>query len=412
MDSKQSYLSNKDTILEFLREHETKRSENLNLVASENVLSPLVRKALSSDMAGRYSSEFYGGNSTIRDVIGYVELQAKDLFSCEYACVAPISGNMCDLAALNVFSSIGDVVSMVSSDDGGYPFEIQYFGRKPKYLPFNHEIWNIDLEAFDEFLTEINPRLIILGASVFPYPHPISEILEKTTSDQTVVYDASHVLGLIAGHQFQQPFDEGLSLMFGSTHKSFPGPQGGIVLGNDLETFEKIQHQFSIQTSEHPFGHHEGTILVDNVHSNRIAALGFALVEMLEFGREYAKQVVRNSRALGNALTAFGYPVHIVEPYGPSVSHQVLLKMPSDQGLEFKRKLESCGIFIDAFVRIGTAEASRRGMKETDMKMVAELINRASQGDESPERIQKDVREFCASFNKLAFCFDSPPDIF
>ncbi|MFW9964000.1 MAG: hypothetical protein ACFFCX_10575 [Candidatus Sifarchaeia archaeon] len=389
-----------------LRKYEENRDRSLNLVASENALSPLVREALASDLAGRYSSEFYGGTGTTRKLIEQAEDFAKELFNCDYACVAPISGHLCDLAALNSLTREGDTISLVSSDHGGYPFDIESFFRKREFLPFDSVEWTLDYSQLDSFFSENNPDLTILGASAILYPYSLNDVLKHVDETNQVVYDGSHVLGLIAGQQFQDPFREGVGVLFGSTHKSFPGPQGGIVLGTDKETYEKIVHQYSVQTSEHPFGQHKGTILVDNVHSHRIAALSLAILEMLEFGTEYAKQVVQNSKALGQALIDRGYPIKTNRSNNVSESHQILMKINGDDGLRLKRHLETCGINIDAFIRIGTAEVTRRGFKERDMETIADLIHRGMDGKEDASTIKADVTDLCSTRDGLDYCFN------
>ncbi|MFX1252637.1 MAG: hypothetical protein ACFFCZ_13610 [Promethearchaeota archaeon] len=396
----------------YLRSHQTLRDSHLNLVASENALSPLVRNALSNDLAGRYSSEFYGGSKITRTIIEYVNELAKELFQCDFASVAPISGNMCDLAAVNSLTSVGDTVALVSMSNGGYPFQIEAFDRKVAYLPFDEEKWNLKYTELEQFYEIHTPKLTILGASAFIYPYSIPKVIKHIKLDkQHIVYDGSHVLGLIAGRRFQNPLGEKIPVLFGSTHKSFPGPQGGIILGNDQEIFDLMCHQFSIQTSEHPFGKHHGTILVDNVHSNRIAALGFSLLEMLEFGQAYADQVIKNTKSLGHALQKHGFPVVNNNMFGISQSHQILMPMDTNGGLKFKEKLENAGIFTDAFVRIGTSEITRRGFKEAEMKVIAELISLAINEEKEAHVIKKEVLDFCSNFTELEFCFSEYKDL-
>jgi len=218
-----------------LTDNERIRNSQLNLVVSENVLSPLVRKALSTDLAGRYSSEFYGGSNITRNIIDYVRELAKELFNCDFAYITPISGNICDVAAINSLTSVGDLVALINMETGGYPFEISAFNRKTAFLPFDKEKWTLDYEKIEEFFSSNRPALTILGASAILYPYSITKVLKNINNEtQYVVYDGSHVLGLIAGNRFQNPLEDGVPLLFGSTHKTFPGPQGGIILSNDI----------------------------------------------------------------------------------------------------------------------------------------------------------------------------------
>ena len=360
----------------------------------------MASSALANDMAGRYSSDFYGGTQFIREIIDLTREHAKDLFNSEFACITPVSGHLCDLAALNAFTRPGDKVAMISKDEGGYPFDIGSFHRELVSLPFDHDNWMIDYSKLPDFYDSHNPSLTILGSSVIPYPTDISKFV--SFSGHELVFDGSHVLGLIAGGQFQNPLEEGASVLFGSTHKSFPGPQGGIILANDRDVFEKIASRFTIQSSHNPFDH-MGTILVDNTHANRIAALGVTLLEMLKFGKEYADQVVRNSKALGQELLKLGLPVKKSSEFGVSQSHQLLLPVESDLGNEWKDQLEKNGLLVDAFVRIGTAEITRRGMKEATMKTLAELISRVINDKED---VRSEVDDLCAEFSDIHYTFD------
>ena len=163
-------------ILNLVRAHETYRGMTLNLSGAENVSSSLVRRCLSSDLGNRYYSEYYGGTKFIRQIRESSERLAMEVFNCRFASVFPLSGHMCDLAAVLGFTNVGDNVAMVSTLVGGYPFNLSIFGRKRVDLPFNEQKWNIDLTNFDRFLKDKHPSLIILGASFFLFPHPVQEI--------------------------------------------------------------------------------------------------------------------------------------------------------------------------------------------------------------------------------------------
>lgn len=382
---------------EILHDHQALRNKSINLLPSENVLSPMASSALANDMAGRYSSDFYGGTKFIRKVIDLTQEYAKEVFRSEYASIIPISGHLCDLAALYAYTKPAEEIALISKDGGGYPFDIGAFGRKIVPLPFDHDNWTIDYDKIPNFYEKNHPTLTILGSSVIPYPTDISKF--EPYNNQRIVFDGSHVLGLIAGDKFQNPLKEGASVLFGSTHKSFPGPQGGIILANEKEAFEKIASQFAIQSSNNPFDH-MGTILVDNVHANRIAALGVTLLEMLKFGSEYATQIVKNSQILGQELKKYGLPVVEHRKYGVSQSHQLLL--PMEEGERVKESLEKNGLMVDAFIRIGTAEVTRRGMKEEEMKQIADLMHQVIH---EKTDVSADVRELAGKFTEIHYTF-------
>ena len=357
-----------------LREHEELRSSGINLVASENFLSPRVRAALASDLAGRYLDSGYGGSRHAREIAEETESLARRLFRCGHALVTPLSGNLCVLACLEAFTSPGDAVAMLPFAAGGYPFGLEKFHRRRVALPADPRGLEIDAGAAAEAVSRGGARLVFLGASFIPFPHPVAEIrnkLENIGHDCLLVYDGSHVLGLIACGGFQDPLREGADVLIGSTHKTLFGPQGGLVLTDSGELATRLRRMLELDLEA-------GIALVDNPHLNRIAALGLALEELLE-NPSYGDRVVENARALAGALDRSGVPVRFRER-GYTASHQVLLDLPSPEAGRLCRELEEAGIFIDAWGRLGTAEATHRGMGPEEMEAVAGLIAEAYSG--------------------------------
>ncbi|MEM3641980.1 MAG: serine hydroxymethyltransferase, partial [Candidatus Bathyarchaeia archaeon] len=258
---------------------------------------------------------------------------------------------------------------------------------------FLKEKMNIDVERAEEAIKRVKPKVIIFGASYILFPHPLRELAEIARENGACVgFDGSHVLGLIAGKHFQDPLREGAHVLFGSTHKSFFGPQGGIILAykeHGQVMKEKIYPRF-----------------VDNAHWNRIAALTLALAEMKNFGRAYAEQVVRNSKALAKALHNYGFPVACPN-LGFTQSHQVILDFGDyEQGKRIAEKLQRANIIVDRVIRIGTCEVTRRGMKEAEMLKIAELTKRTVLDGENPETIKDEVIKLCSDFQRIEYCFE------
>ncbi|MCG3252508.1 MAG: serine hydroxymethyltransferase, partial [Candidatus Heimdallarchaeota archaeon] len=235
--------------LELLENHKIFRKDSINLIASENYASPFVRAILSSDLGNRYSSDYYGGTKFIQQIINKTESFIRELFDADYAIVSPLSGNMCDLALILGLTKSGNkIMSVEAGDSGGYPINYEFFNRK--YLPFHFskENMNILVEESIEAIKKLKPKLVIFGSSFFPFPHPVKEITQEFEKRKTIhfAFDGSHVLGLIAGKQFQDPLREGSPILVGSTHKSFPGPQGGLIVTNDMEQYETLSSTFDI----------------------------------------------------------------------------------------------------------------------------------------------------------------------
>lgn len=383
---------------EALRKHERWRGEEcLNLIASENVTSPSVRKILGSDLGHRYTSpdRFYSGSKFTDQVEDLARRLTCEVFGSEWADVTPLSGHVADMTLLSTFARRGDKILSVSTDDGGYPGITQAgyartLGVENLYFPFDKDRWNIRADESVELIKNQRPKLVILGASFILFPLPTGTIASVCRDvGATLAYDGSHVLGLVAGRAFQQPLQEGARILLGSTHKSFFGPQGGIIAAYKPEG-EQIRNTIF-------------PAIVDNAHWNRIAALAAALLEAKKFGRQYASQVVRNSRALAESLDEAGVPVRCRD-YGYTASHQVLLDMDRLEDTEtVPGRLQDANIIVDRGIRLGTSEMTRRGMREKDMNNVAEIIGRVVSGREAPRAARKKVIALARRFRTIHY---------
>lgn len=339
-----------------LREHEALRGGGVNLVASENVLPAVARGALASDLQGRYHSQWYGGTRVVGKIVRRTEELACEVFRAEHALVTPLSGNVCDLAALLAFTDVGDGVGILPFSAGGYPLDFGLFGRRRVDLPVRAGSFEPDAGGFP--LAE-PIRLLIAGASFIPFAHALPSL---TALCRPMIYDGSHVLGLIACGIFQDPLREGADALIGSTHKSLYGPQGGLVLTQS----EEIAARFRAVLE---FGLGGLIGLVDNPHPGRIAALGLALEHLLG-DRDYGSRVVANARTLAAALEAEGVPVRFRDR-GYTDSHQLFLDLGPDAARTYCEALEREGIFLDIIGRMGTAEVTARGLGPEDMTGIA-----------------------------------------
>lgn len=389
-----------DKILNLVKAHEQWRGkECLNLIPSENVMSHTVRSLLSSEIGHRYTSRdrFYMGTSFMDELELYGEELAKDVFGAETADLHPLSGHVADLIFLASFTKPCDLFMCVSEEDGGYPGLGEsglagLLNLRVKPFPFLKDLMNVDVKNAQEAIRRMKPKVVIFGASYILFPHPVKELADVAREIGGLVgFDGSHVLGLIAGKQFQDPLREGAHALFGSTHKSFFGPQGGIILA-DKEHGEVMKEKIYPR-------------FVDNAHWNRIAALTLALAEMKNFGKAYAEQVTRNSKVLAKALHDYGFPVKCAD-LGFTRSHQIILDFRDrEQSLRIAVKLQRANIIVDRAIRIGTCEVTRRGMKEEEMLKIAELIKRTVD-EEKPEVLKKEVAKLCNNFQKIEYCFE------
>ncbi len=379
-----------------VKEHEKYRTKTtLNLIASENFASPEARSYLSSDLSNRYTARdrFYKGTKFIDEVESYAVDIAKKLYHAKFADVRPISGHTCSLALFMTFLKPGNRVVTCPPQFGGYPGSSELglgplLSLKNLYFPYDPSVMNIIPMETSTLLSSEKPEMTVFGSSFIPFPYDIKKAVPNGY-EGVVAYDGSHVMGLIAGGEFQQPLKEGCSILMGSTHKSLFGPQGGLIVSNNEEVFSKIDSKI-----------YPG--IVDNIHWNRVAALAFAMLELLKFGSKYAAQVIKNSKALAKTLDDLGIPVKC-KSVGYTSSHQVILGFDEKDSFSVASKLEEFDIITDAGIRLGTSEVTRRGMKETQMQMIAELLADAFRGNETKEEIKKRVHKLVREFSGLEF---------
>jgi len=389
--------------------HNEWRGKCLNLVASENVMSAYVKQAFMSDFGHRYCffnafstnsglSYEYKGSSFVKQLYEYTINLANEIFGSDYANIDMHSGHLSTLNILFSYCKAGDTMICTDTEFGGYPGLAN--GKLPSFLGINSLFipqdsigGDIDIEELERLIIKSSPKIVILSSSVTLFPFRVKEVTDLCKKHTVpFCYDASHPLGLIAGGEFQKPFEEGADLIIGSTHKSFPGPQGGIILGKGVDKYSSIQSSTDFVT-------------VDNIHLHRIAALSLALDESKHFGKEYAKQIICNTKALAKALDDEGITVKF-KNRGFSESHQLLIDTSKIKYAELTTKLEKCNIITDNSGRIGTGEITRFGLKEPEMQTIARFISRIASGDDI-EGIKRDVVEFKSNFIEMKYTFDN-----
>ncbi len=420
----------RDQVLNLLQAHHKWFSESIPLIASENVPSPAVREAIVSDFGNRYAEGWvgervYAGCIYIDQVERLCTDLAKQLFRAEFADVRPVSGVCANLVVYTAFTNPGDRILTLAIPNGGHISS----GRKDfngtagsvhgldvDYFAFDREEMNIDIDKTKQKVEKMvqegkPPKLAMFGASLFLFPQPMKELVETfRTVGAKVVYDAAHVAGLIAGGKFQDPLREGADAVCLSTHKTLFGPQGGTVLSWEKYGEDIKKATFPSNTSNH--------------HLHNLAGKAVAFAEMLEFGKQYAEQVITNAKALGQALHERGLKV-TAEHKGFTESHQIVVDV-SKYGLggDMERALEAANVILNrqlipgdiqagrhyqnpGGLRIGTPEVTRIGMKKNDMTEVADFIKRIVVDKEDPNKVKQDVISFRQNFQNVQYCFES-----
>ncbi|MGD9091266.1 MAG: hypothetical protein PVF74_00350 [Anaerolineales bacterium] len=400
--------------LDLISEHENWRRSCMNLIASENALSPAVRQALDNDFVQRYGNYLgrdlrqrrYSGSRYIQQI--EIELTAiiKEVFKAKEVELRAISGHVAGLAVIMATCQPGDTVLEIAGHDGGHGLAIKA-AESPLIdlnvlpLPFDPFSFNIDVQETCKLIAETKPRLVILGSSNFLFPHPVQQITScLAQSPNTVLaYDASHVFGLIACGQFQDPLEEGAQVIFGSTHKTLPGPQGGLIISNDAALME------AISVSIYPG-------IVTNHHLMRSPALGVALLEMKNHP-EYAQQVIANAQALGRRLHHHSLPVLASERMYTR-SHTILLATaPFGTGKEIARLLEAADIMCSYTklpqalgtegIRMGTSEVTRLGAQEHTLDDAADIIADVLHGRVQAAEAQSAVHAWADGLSEIHF---------
>jgi len=406
------------SVRELTRKHNQWFKESIPLIASENVMSPTAREVLNSDLSNRYAEglpfrRYYQGNIYVDQIETICEDLAKEVFNCKFVDVRSTSGTVANLAVMMALTKTRDKMTTVALSDGGHISHAKIGaagvrGIKAYNYPFDEENMNIDVDGARRLIREVKPKVALFGQSVFLFPSPVKEL--RDAFDEvgcSTWYDAAHVLGLIAGKRFQDPLREGIDVISGSTHKTLPGPQHGMIT-SDL-TKEGLEN--ALRRGVFPG-------VTSNHHLHSVAALAVTLAEAKEFGEAYADQIIRNSKALGQALHERGLEV-LCEHLGFTESHTLVMDVEQFHGgAKVAKDLEDANIIVNknllpwdsnpvkpCGIRLGTQEVTRIGMREREMVEIAELIARVVVKGEATTSVKEDVVELKNGFTKVHYCW-------
>ena len=419
-----------DNILKLIKEHHDWFNNSIPLIASENIPSPAVREAVASDFGNRYAEGWpgervYAGCTFIDKVENICNDLARSVFKAEFADCRATSGVVANLAIYSAFSNPGDTMIASSIPTGGHISHGKkehsgtaglVHGLTIEHFPFSKENMTIDVELtkkkIDTMISEgKGPKIAMFGGSLFLFPHPVKELSEFLHERNIYInYDGAHVAGLIAGGQFQDPLREGVDSMTMSSHKTLWGPQGGIIVSVEKYSDPIKKAIFPGNTSSH--------------HLHHVAGKAVALAESLEFGEEYAKQVIKNAKMLAYSLANHGFNV-LGEKRGYTESHQLAVDVSNyGDGGTIEKDLEKCNIILNrqllpgdikegrnyfhpSGVRIGVPEVTRLGMKEDEMQEIATFIKKVVIDKQDIPKVLQNVTEFKKNFQKVHYAFDN-----
>ena len=427
-------------LVDATRSHERYRDiECVNLIASEGLKSPAVKEmqALSSDLEGRYAEgendleghvkkRYYQGQKFMSPIENFATDLMKSLFKCDWADVRIVSGTHANLATFKGLSLAAKNRKMVVTPlSCGAHISHDYTGLAGNVLGleninhvYNIDELNIDVDRSIDVIRAAKPGIVTFGGSLFLFPHPVKEL--RAVCEEVgayVAYDASHVLGLIAGGVFQDPLREGADFISSSTHKTFPGPQGGVVLGSpNTARLEKAVKK--VQYAIFPLS-------ASSTHLGRLPALSIAALEMKIFGPELARQIVKNAQTAGQYLYENGVKV-LAEHKGFTRSHQIAVDVQSfGGGKTIAQNLEDANIVLNknllpyddqsnrdnpSGLRIGWQDVTRRGFREGDVKHLCDLMLSVIKGKRKPEDAKQDVIALKKEYSKVKFGFQSVQD--
>ncbi|MBY9011317.1 MAG: serine hydroxymethyltransferase [Candidatus Lokiarchaeota archaeon] len=427
-----------EEIRKILIEHNELFNNSIPLIASENITSPAVDEACNSDFSHRYAEGWvgervYAGCKYI-DIIEDICMElAKEYFKCVHADVRPISGVVANLAMYNAFTSENNGKMLIMPiPKGGHISHAPKFtksgmaiygtagtvrGLNIEYMAFDNDEMNIEPDATAKIIRDFKPELVLFGGSVFLFPHPVKELSEVAKEvGANVGYDAAHVAGLIGSGYFQDPLREGADAMTMSTHKTLPGPQHGTLVSNREDLID------TLKPCVFP-------ALLSNHHLHNVAGLAITFAEMLEFGKDYHKDVIDNAKALGQALYERGINV-LMEHKGFTESHQIVVDITNFEktiglGGDIERLVEDANIIINrnllpwdiaqgrhyknpGGLRLGTSEVTRLGMGKSEMVDIADFFKDLLIDKKDPKKIKNEVAEFKKGFQEIRYCFQSP----
>jgi len=402
--------------LKEIKKEEKRNDDFLHLTANENQLSETARQFLGSKISERY---FFGGGDDngiadfghfqglgfkgVDDLIVAARDAAKEMLHAADVNLNVLSGVHAMMCSILSTTEPGDTVMTVPLEFGGHFATVgilKRIGRKQVFADFDFDNLKFDVEKIANKVKEFNVRAIYLDVSYYLNPHNLREMREAVGPDVIIIYDASHTIGLIMGQEFQSPLEEGANVISANTHKTLPGPHKGMIAFRDKELADKANSIID-------------GCLYSTPHMTHLIALSTTILEMKEFGREFAKQIIANSNAIAEAFVKLGYNVRKANTGRYSENHQahVFIDNKGDHMILYKNLMNN-NISTNfegnelangrIFIRIGTAEVTRRGMKEAEMAQIANLMDRAMKG----LNVKDEVVALNKKFPNILYSFD------
>lgn len=385
-----------------------RQARNIELIASENIVSEAVMAAMGSVLTNKYAEgypgkRYYGGCECVDEVENLAIHRVCQLFGAKYANVQPHSGAQANMAVYQALCKPGDTVLGMSLDNGGHLTHgspVNQSGLLYNIVPYGvDENGLIDYDALRALAKKEQPKMIIAGASAYPRAIDFEKFAEIAHEVGAYLFvDMAHIAGLVAAglHQSPVPYADVVTT---TTHKTLRGPRGGVILTNDEELAKKFDKAIFPGTQGGPLEH---------VIAAKAVCFGEALRP--EF-KAYQQNVVTNARVLADALRKQGFDLVA----GGTDNHLMLidLRKTGVTGKELQRRLDEVYItanknaipndpespFVTSGMRIGTPAVTTRGFGAPEMLRIAEFIwQAATDFDNKANDIRRNVRDICANF--------------
>lgn len=395
------------------RNREIHERECFNLNPAANVMNPRAEAILAAGLGSRPSLGYPGdkyemGLEAIEEIEVIAAELCAEIFQADYAEIRVASGAMANLYGFMALCQPGDAIIAPPAAIGGHvthhdPGCAGLYGLKIHPAPVDEDGYTVDVAALRSLALRVRPTLITIGGSLNLWPHPVGQIREIADDvGAKVLFDAAHQCGLIAGGVWPNPLVEGAHLMTMSTYKSLGGPAGGLLVTNDAQIAERLDHiAFPGMTA--------------NFDVAKSAALALTMLDWREYGRAYATTMVEVARALAEALDGEGVPV-FAKAHGFTASHQFAVEAARYGGGQTAAKaLRKAGFLTSGIglpvapvdgdmngLRMGTPEIVRWGVGKEDASRIAGLIARALEGGQ-PESLMEEVRSLRGDFRTLQF---------
>ncbi|WP_308593957.1 serine hydroxymethyltransferase [uncultured Gemmiger sp.] len=386
-----------------------RQRQNIELIASENIVSPAVMAAMGSVLTNKYAEgypghRYYGGCQFVDEVEQIAIDRACKLFGAKYANVQPHSGAQANLAVYFALLNVGDTVMGMDLSQGGHLTHgspVNMSGKNYNFVSYgvSAEDGRIDYAALAKQVAKVRPKLIVAGASAYPRAIDFEKLAEIAHGyGAMLMVDMAHIAGLVAGGQHQSPVPYA-DVVTTTTHKTLRGPRGGLILTNNEYLIKRINSAIFPGTQGGPLEH---------VIAAKAVCFGEALKP--EF-KEYARKIVENAKALEAELTARG--VKLVS--GGTDNHLLLIDLTDEDctGKELEHNLDEVHItankntvpgekrspFVTSGVRIGTPAVTTRGMGVEEMKIIADCIadcifDFAAKKDDIAKRVEELTKRF------------------